>query len=133
MACSLINLHNAEMLRTHYLYGALFENMVIEETIKYTSHQGIHPKIYYWRESNGTEIDCIIEKDPDKVTALEIKGGQTFNKDHLKNLNRFSSYSKKLEVEKFLIYTGEEKTKIGDTNIFPWQSFPGELNDIIKQ
>lgn len=131
LACSLLNLYKSEMLKTHYLYGSLFENMIIGEIIKYTYHNGLQPKIFYWRESNGVEIDCIIEESPEKIKAIEIKGGQTFNKDFLKNLNRFSSYSTMFKTDKSLIYTGEENTKIGDVSIIPWKLFPGQLQEYI--
>jgi len=44
------------------------------------------PSVYYWRESNGVEIDCIIERSYNDTIAFEIKSGQTFNKDYLRNL-----------------------------------------------
>ncbi|HYX08542.1 MAG TPA: ATP-binding protein, partial [Bacteroidales bacterium] len=73
IVCSLLNIQHADMIRNHYLYGALFENYIISEIIKTQQHTGKKPSIYYWRESNGTEIDCIIELDNQKTVALEIK------------------------------------------------------------
>jgi hypothetical protein len=32
------------------------------------------------------EIDCIIDKGNNEILALEIKGGQTFTKDYVKNM-----------------------------------------------
>ena len=84
LACSLLRINTPENLHTHFLYGSLFENLVIGEIIKDHYHNGVRPQVYYWRESNGTEIDCIIEKEDQKLTAIEIKAGQTFNKDYLK-------------------------------------------------
>jgi predicted AAA+ superfamily ATPase len=34
VVCSLLNIRSAEMIQSHYLYGALFENFVIAEIIK---------------------------------------------------------------------------------------------------
>jgi predicted AAA+ superfamily ATPase len=131
LACSLLNIHQPETIKTHHLYGALFENLIIAEIIKYSNHKGIQPKVYYWRESNGTEIDCIIEKGPDKITAIEIKGGQTFNRDYLKNLAQFRSYSKTLDIESILIYTGEKISKIYNISVSSWNDFPYKLEEII--
>jgi hypothetical protein len=131
LACSLLNIYQPEMIKTHYLYGALFENLIIAEIIKHSNHEGIQPKVYYWRESNGTEIDCIIEKGPGKITAIEIKGGQTFNRDYLKNLEQFKSYSKTLDIDSILIYTGDKKSKIHDISVLSWNDFPTKLEEIV--
>jgi len=103
LVCSLLNIQNAEMIRNHYLYGALFENFIISEIIKTQHHSGKRPSVYYWRESNGTEIDCMIELENQKLMAIEIKGGETFNKDFLKN---FKNFPQSDITQKYLIYTG---------------------------
>lgn len=132
LASSLLNLSEPDRVRSHYLYGALFENLIISEVIKYSNHKGIKPAVYYWRESNGTEIDCIIEKGNEKITAIEIKGGQTFTKDYLKHLKHFNSYTKTLHIKSFLIYTGEENATINNINLLSWKDFPTKLDEIIR-
>lgn len=114
LVCSLLNIQNADMIRNHYLYGALFENFIISEVVKTQHHTGVKPSIYYWRESNGTEIDCIIELSNQKLLALEIKGGETFNKDFLRNFKYFPQSDL---IQKFLIYTGESLPSVSDTDI----------------
>jgi len=128
LACSLLKITNVSMVQTHYLYGALYENFVISEIRKAYYHAGIIPSIYYWRESNGTEIDCIIEKSSNSIMALEIKGGATFNKDYLKNLNRLPS--SKVEIEKYVIHPGDYSTKIKDVKIVSKSDLGQFLNDV---
>jgi predicted AAA+ superfamily ATPase len=129
VACSLLRLLSTEMVSTHYLYGALFENLVISEIIKFQSHSGKRPSVFYWRESNGLEIDCIIEKSNGEIIALEIKGGQTFNKDYLKNLKYFPLSNE--SVLKKLIYAGDQNTVFADIQLISWNEFPKFLNDTI--
>lgn len=117
LACSLLKINDPEVLNTHYLYGALVENYIISDIIKKEYHSGKRPSVFYWRESNGTEIDCIIEKSPDEITAVEIKGGHTFNTDYLKNLNKFTGSTKNLKVDKLLISMGDQSFKSGDVRI----------------
>lgn len=121
IACSLLNITSHSMVRTHYLYGSLFENLVISEIIKSYHHIGKRPPIYFWRESNGVEIDCIIEKGNDEIIAIEIKGGETFNKDYLKNLKNFSGNADK--VNKKLIYAGELTSNISEVQLMSWNEF----------
>ncbi len=129
LVCSLLNIQNAGMIRNHYLYGALFENFIISEIIKTQHHTGIKPSIYYWRESNGTEIDCIIELNNQKLLALEIKGGETFNKDFLKNFKYFPQSNL---IQKLLIYTGESLPSVSDTDIIGKNDFQKFLKEKIS-
>jgi len=128
LACSLLKIQNAEMINSHFLYGALYENYIISEIIKVHYHSGIRPAVYYWRESNGNEIDCIIEVNNKEIIALEIKVGETFNKDYLKNLKKFNS---KDFISKKLIYTGEESMSISDISIFGHARFSAFLQNQI--
>ena len=131
IACSLLKLTNPEMIYTHYLYGSLFENLVISEFIKIQSHSGRQPSVYYWRESNGMEIDCIIEMENNELLALEIKGGQTFTKDYLKNLRNFAKNQNSQKIKKAVIYAGEESAMINDVQLIPWKDLPSKINELI--
>jgi len=126
LACSLLNIQNAEMIRNHYLYGALYENFVISEMMKAQVHSGKKPSVYYWRESNGTEIDCIIELNDRETIAIEIKGGETFNKDYFKNLKNFPSQQD--ITQKYLIYTGNTMGSVSDVEIIGHNDFGKFLN-----
>lgn len=131
VVCSLLKLTDPEMIRTHYLYGSLFENLVISEIIKNQCHSGKQPSVYYWRESNGTEIDCIIEKGNNEIVALEIKGGQTFTKDYVKNLKNFAKNEAKVKIRKAIVYTGEQSASIKDVQLIPWSKLSSEINGLI--
>jgi predicted AAA+ superfamily ATPase len=52
--------------------GALWENYLISERIKYTSYHGIYVNRYFWRTKYGQEIDYIEERDG-KLYAFEFK------------------------------------------------------------
>ncbi|MDP2365916.1 MAG: ATP-binding protein [Ignavibacteria bacterium] len=120
---SLLRISNKEMLRSHYLYGALFENFVISEVIKKKYHSGTQPSVYYWRESNGTEIDCIIEGGNNRLYAIELKGGETFNNDFLRNLKIFENLQKDIPIKSKVIYNGEIKSKISGIEIMNWRDY----------
>jgi uncharacterized protein len=128
---SLLKLSNTDSVKNHFAYGALFENLVISEIIKSSHHAGKKPSIYYWRESNGTEIDCIVEKENGSLLVIEIKGGETYNSDFIKSLNNFPSDASKIDIVKILIYAGNRSFNILDINIIPFmelQSFLKNLN-----
>ncbi|MBK8946919.1 MAG: DUF4143 domain-containing protein [Ignavibacteriae bacterium] len=129
VASSLLRLSNINQIPTHYMYGALFENLIISEFIKHYNHKGKHPDIFYWRESNGTEIDCLIESTKRNLIAVEIKAGQTYNKDFLKNLEKFPINNQNGNIEKYLIYNGDISMTKDTINIITWDNF----RDFLKQ
>lgn len=127
LAISLLNIKTSENLKTHYLYGSLFENMVIAEILKSEFHQGKTPNLYYWRESNGTEIDLIFEVNSTKSIALEIKSGATYNRDYLKNLLRFPGKDQNMSIDKHLVYDGESDGKTKDIHFYSWRKLHDNL------
>jgi predicted AAA+ superfamily ATPase len=131
VVCSLLKLIDSEMINTHYLYGSLFENLVISEIIKSQCHLGKSPSVYYWRESNGIEIDCIVEKGNNEILALEIKGGQTFTKDYMKNLRNFAKTETGMKINKAIVYAGEQSTNINDVQLIPWSKLTSKINELI--
>lgn len=52
--------------------GALWENFMISERVKYLHYNNIWVNSYFWRTQNQQEIDYIEEKDG-KLFAYEIK------------------------------------------------------------
>ncbi len=130
LACSLLKIQDPEIIKTHYLYGALYENFIIGELLKAHYHAGKMPSIYYWRESNGIEIDCIMECDAQKTIALEIKAGETFNKDYLKNFKNFPVNEDR--IQKYLIYTGDSSTRISNVHIIGRADFQNFIHHLFE-
>ncbi|MCS7053868.1 MAG: ATP-binding protein [Ignavibacterium sp.] len=124
LICSLLRIPNKESIRNFPLYGALFENFVIGDLVKQIYHSGKQPNLFYYKESNGKEIDCIIEKSFDEIIALEIKGGETFNRDYLINFKAIFKNSSNLKVHKYLIHPKANKTTLDDIKIIDWIDAP---------
>lgn len=72
--------------------GELFENLVVSEIKKNNMVRSRPAKLYFFRESNGLEIDLLIE-DAQKLSAIEIKSNATPTLQHAKNLELFSKLS----------------------------------------
>ena len=108
LACSLLGIKSKEQLKTHYLKGGLFEGFVISEIRKHFYNNAETPDVYFWRDSRGNEIDCIIEKE-NKLIPIEIKSGKTINTDYFKGLENWNKISKTNSKDNILIYTGEKE------------------------
>ncbi|MBU1178268.1 ATP-binding protein [Patescibacteria group bacterium] len=69
----LINNNNPLRLRSDG--GALWENYLISERIKYHHNQQQNPNLYFWRTQQKREID-LIEERKGKLFAYELKWGR---------------------------------------------------------
>ena len=117
LLCNLLNIKTSTQLNGQ-LSGALFENLVIMELMKNKLYNGIHPSMYFWQDSNGNEVDLIIEQDA-KLELYEIKSGESFKPDFLKNMNLFSNILEKhgLKSKKQLIYNGNQSFTMHGTKV----------------
>lgn len=119
LVCSLLDIREKNQLETHYLRGALFENLIILEMIKHAYNEGKRPKLTFWRDKVGHEIDCLME-ERGQLIPIEIKSGQTINAHFFENLN----YWKKLteQTPGYLIYAGEENQKRSEYTVLSWKN-----------
>jgi predicted AAA+ superfamily ATPase len=124
LACSLLGIHDIHNLAWHPLQGSLFENFIITELIKRYYNRGIRPNIYFWRESNGIEVDCLIEHG-NEIFPIEIKSTQTFSSSlPTGNLKKISviiddGYHK---VRPCLIYGGDFTVNSQGIEVISWKN-----------
>ncbi len=90
------------------LAGALFENFVIQETVKYFFNQGVKQDLFYLRTHNNLEIDLIIEKNFE-IFPFEIKLTKTPKIEMAKPLERFKANFSKLKINAARIITLSEE------------------------
>lgn len=122
LACSLLGIKQKEQVSTHYLYGVLFENFIINEFYKHLYNNAINQELCFWRNKIGKEIDLIIDNN-DNIIPIEIKAGKTFNIDYFKNLIYLNKLSENTAENTFVIYGGEKSYKTKDGNILSWNNF----------
>jgi len=116
--CSLLGVENAEAISTHYLKGALFENMVMVELLKARFNQGLTSNLTFWRDKVGHEIDCIIEQNK-KVIPVEMKAGHTVSSDYFNNINYWKKLSE-TDAPAYVVYGGTEKQLREGTTLLSW-------------
>lgn len=118
---------------THPLRGSLFENMAIMEALKYRYNHGKRNNLYFYRDSNGNEIDLIYVKGNDML-PIEIKSGQTITSAYFTSMKKFQAlFSDQLPWHGFLIYGGETEQSRQDCKVMRIFSFPQHLSGIEKQ
>ena len=119
VACSLLGIKSAEQIPIHASKGPLFENMIVSELLKERFNRGEVDNLFYWQDKTGNEIDVLIENEG-KLTAIELKAGQTISSDYFKNLKYFAALETG-EVERFVVYGGNQEQKRSDgIHVKPW-------------
>jgi uncharacterized protein len=121
LACSLLGIESQQQLFGHYLRGGLVESLIISEFKKYFYNSGRVPRVYFWRDSQGHEIDCIIERGLEMI-PVEIKAGYTITSDYFVGLDYW--YRLTNTTGGFIVYAGPETLKTVRGTLVNWQQSP---------
>lgn len=76
IVCWLLGIRTAEQLRSHPLRGAIFETWVVSEIVKHRMNRGVSRGCFFYRHSDGTEADLVIEHRSG-LRLVEAKSGTT--------------------------------------------------------
>ncbi|GHU10907.1 ATPase [Alphaproteobacteria bacterium] len=114
--CNLLGIKSTNDLRTHFSYGSIFENFVINEFLKAQYNRGERKNLYFLRDSKGHEIDCVIPSSGENL-LYEIKSSSTFDKSFVKNI----LYYKEMDpgAKGFVIYDGDRSFEHLSARILP--------------
>ena len=97
------------------LVGGIFENLVVMECVKTRCNRGELPDLYYFRDSNGNEVDLVWQVGR-SLAAAEIKSGSTFTMSLLKGLRRFRSIAPE-GTRGFLVFNGNPNDLSDGTHV----------------
>ncbi|MBR4518815.1 MAG: ATP-binding protein [Victivallales bacterium] len=86
LLCYLLGIRSVKNLELHSQRGAIFETYIISELCKSCFNAGEEPPLYYWRDSQGHEVDLLIE-DGEELYPIEIKSGQTVSGNMMSGLD----------------------------------------------
>ena len=120
LACSLLGIRDEEQVALHYMKGALFENLVINEFIKASIHRGEQPKTYFWQNNQGKEIDCLLV-DGEKALPIEIKAGKTMSNSYFTNLQYWRKLAGAPDDYGHVVYGGEQTLKTSYGQFTSWR------------
>lgn len=120
LACWLLGLQHHQQVGTHPLRGALFETLIISELAKRRLNAGERPELYFWRDSNGNEVDVIMDTGSHLV-PIEIKSGVTVAKDFFSGLKRWHQLAGEQAGRQLLVYGGEESYRQNNIEVVGWK------------
>lgn len=129
LACYLLGINNTEQLERDPLRGNLFENAVIIDLLKQLMNSGLDDNFYFFRDSNGNEVDIIYEAGR-SIIPIEVKSSETFNSGFLKGINYLSKITDNKIEKSFLIYAGTTEQKINRTEVISFCNLKKILNKV---
>ena len=109
LVCHLAGIVDAAMLETHPLRGPLFENLVFLEILKRSLNRGHAPRLSFFRDKTGHEVDFIIESG-ESVQPIEVKCTHTFRAEYTDGIRVLEGLLGSRVSEPMLLHAGEEHT-----------------------
>jgi hypothetical protein len=122
----LLGIQTPQQLETHPLRGSIFETFVIAELMKFRLNRGEQPNLYFWRDSNGNEVDIIIEQGQHLI-PIEIKSGKTVARDFFSSLDKWKALAGDLSLEPTLIYGGTDNYRHKKVRVTGWNDVGAKL------
>jgi predicted AAA+ superfamily ATPase len=125
LLCRLLGIRTADAFRQHPLRGAVFETWVVAEILKARVHRGLRPDLCFYRDQAGNEADVVLDSGP-RLTAVEIKSGQTVADDFFRGLDAFARIAEgapdeRRKVERVLVYGGDAGRRLSRARVLPWR------------
>lgn len=120
LACSLLGIQDETQINLHYLKGALFENLIINEFVKQDFHKGSRKYPYFWQDNHGREIDCLLI-DGNRYTPIEIKSAKTMDISFFDNLKFWYDLTNTSSDVGFVVYGGDQSMKTSFGSYLSWK------------
>ena len=119
LACWLLGLRTPEQVSRDPLWGSLFENFIIMEALKDRLNAGESPEMYFYRDSEGNEVDLLLPTGG-KLHAIEIKAGATINPDYFRGLKTFATHHPNAVAGGGVVYGGTQSQNRSDWPVNSW-------------
>lgn len=123
----LLGIETPEQMIRDPLLGNIFENFVVIEALKTRLNLGLEPNLYFFRNSNGLEIDLILQEQ-NKLKLFEIKSGKSLNDEFCRNMKNFSAkYNEDIvsdSIKGTVIYSGETYESYKDFGFYNFSNIP---------
>ena len=115
----LLGIKSEKSIQESEFKGALFENMVINEYIKQNYHHNLYHEFYFWRDSNGHEVDLLVSNET-AYDIVEIKATKTILPKLFDGLDLLKNIGKETINRKVLVYGGKESQNRSNYKVWAW-------------
>lgn len=117
----LLSIEEPQQVSRDPLVGNIFENLVVIEALKERYNQGRSADLYFFRDSNGVEIDLLC-KTTVGLAGVEIKSAATWHSKFTKSLLKFSASSSQLS-RSIVVYNGDSIDLSNNVQVVGYKQF----------
>jgi predicted AAA+ superfamily ATPase len=110
----------SEPIKGTDLYGRLFEHFIILETHRLNRYSEKDWAMYYWRTSQGAEVDLVLDTGKQRW-AIEIKSSGHIRPADLRGLNSFLQDYK--GAKGLCVTTADRAYEVAGIECLPWREF----------
>ena len=110
--CHLVGLQDAQHAAFGPMGGAIMETAVLGEIFKRLVHQGLEPKLYFWRTTAGSEVDILVETS-EGLLPIEVKLSATPNPRMARGLRNFTRSLGDKALPGYLVHPGANRLPLG--------------------
>lgn len=121
LLCWLLGIQEPGQLATHPLRGSIFETFVVSEMVKTRLNSMENTEVFFWRDSNGNEVDVIADYGG-RLMPVEIKSGKTLNRSFFTGLERWLALAGGQAFAPALVYGGDRNLTRKGVRVFAWDS-----------
>ena len=119
LLCYLLQIRSADELARHAMRGAVFENLIIADLMKRGFHTGTEPRLTFWRDHRGNEIDLLVNT-PAGPVPVELKSGTTIASSFFKGLRYWRAVAPNPR-QGVLVHGGDDSYLREDTAVLSWR------------
>ena len=130
LAAYLLEIDHPRSLATHAMRGALFETWVVSEILKAYANAGLDPRLGFFRDQAGHEVDLIV-REGEVPIPVEIKSGVTFAADFFRGLDYWSRATDSDPSQSWLVYGGEADQRRSKGRVLGWRSLQSLTRHIL--
>ena len=120
LAAWLLGIETETQMRRDPLKGNLFENMVVVEALKTLLNRGVDPRLFFFRDSRGNELDLLLQQGRELV-PFEIKSAQTWHDSYLKGIRYFQNLAGERCLTGSVVYNGDQTRETERYKLIPYR------------
>ena len=109
------------------LRGNLFENLVVNDFMKYSANKGIDQQLYFYSDKSQHEVD-VIRMAPNGIEAYEIKSSKTWTSSFFNNLDYLRKVVGERLVRSTVLYDGEQENPMAENSYINFRHLSACLN-----
>lgn len=123
LLCHLLGITNVQQLLLHPMLGAIFENLIVAETVKTYTNNGEQPELYFYRDDSKIEVDLLDYTNHDSPQLIEIKSGETYHPRFAHHLTTVGEILGVPNEQQCVVYRGTESFTSHGIKVKPAQEY----------